>query len=118
MTKPHKHSEQIKAWANGAVIQYWSVLNESWMDSENNEPKWYEHVIYRVKAVPKPAIVSYNGFYQSDDYPELFTADRPTYSDPHLVAKSFQNGWTCVAIIKTTVDGDTFKVKSVEHISV
>lgn len=46
MTKPHVHAELIKAWADGAEIEWWG-LNE-WRPV-GPEPKWSPIVQYRVK---------------------------------------------------------------------
>jgi hypothetical protein len=61
--KPHKHAELIKAWADGAEIEYkffcggtqwsdWLPMNDgSWTNSPEYE--------YRIKPEPKPDIVLY-----------------------------------------------------------
>jgi hypothetical protein len=46
MNKPHKHAAVIKAWADGAEIEYQRPDNE-WVTVA--EPGWYESVDYRVK---------------------------------------------------------------------
>lgn len=51
MNKPHKHAELIKAWADGAEIQF---FDKNWMDCVGN-PNWNEWVEYRIK--PKPDLV-------------------------------------------------------------
>lgn len=59
----HKHAELIKAWADGAEIEYrfifspeqpvWSVwktkINDGWSDSDKYE--------YRIKPEPKPDVI-------------------------------------------------------------
>lgn len=45
--KPHVHAEFIKAWADGATIQYWS---NDWYDCPH--PKWEEQAKYRIKPEP------------------------------------------------------------------
>lgn len=45
MNKPHKHCEVIKAWADGAEIQYRE--KGGWMKC--NSPQWFEETEYRVK---------------------------------------------------------------------
>lgn len=52
MGTPHKHAELIKAWADGATIQFFS-LNHGWMDCSNNFPQWSDVTKYRVKPVPE-----------------------------------------------------------------
>ena len=45
--KPHKHAELIKAWADGAIIQYYSHDDE-WFDVIRNSPAWEEDQKYRI----------------------------------------------------------------------
>jgi hypothetical protein len=52
MKTPHKHAELIKAWADGAVIQYYtprSIGIGVWTDVLNNNPTWCEAEDYRIK---------------------------------------------------------------------
>lgn len=50
---PRKHSEIIKAWADGKQIQYYDGLCDTWLDIDN--PDWCENQSYRVKPeVVKP----------------------------------------------------------------
>lgn len=46
--KPHKHAEVIKAWADGAVIQY-KTSGGRWADVFDNYPLWSATEVYRVK---------------------------------------------------------------------
>lgn len=46
---PHKHAALIKAWADGAVIEY--CLEEGGVWISTNSPTWSERTSYRVKAV-------------------------------------------------------------------
>lgn len=50
MKTPHKHAEIIKAWADGAEIEFYDKRFEKpcWK-SCGSEPWWQEEVIYRVK---------------------------------------------------------------------
>jgi len=50
MKTPHKHAELIKAWADGAQIEYKYSINQCWQASHN--PKWRLDAEYRVKPVP------------------------------------------------------------------
>ncbi len=54
MNKKHKHAELIKAWADGAEIQFKSALKEEWHDSEGN-PDWHENLEYRIKPETQTA---------------------------------------------------------------
>ena len=47
--KPHKHSELIKAWADGAEIQ----IKNSFGDWVATDPLWSEHYEYRIKPAEK-----------------------------------------------------------------
>lgn len=48
--KPHKHAELIKAWADGAVIEYF--YSGVWR--ENGRPSWCEDGMYRIKPETTP----------------------------------------------------------------
>ena len=50
----HKHADLICAWANGAQIQYYDAIMCRWSDNEN--PKWYEEMKFRIKPEPKPDV--------------------------------------------------------------
>lgn len=49
----HKHAELIKAWADGAQIQY-KGGNNTWNDEKT--PVWSDWTEYRIKPEPKPDI--------------------------------------------------------------
>lgn len=51
MNKPHKHAEVIKAWADGAEIEYRDLPDPQWYDAPC--PNWYTNFEYRVKPQPK-----------------------------------------------------------------
>lgn len=53
---PHKHAEVIKAWADGAEIQYRSPesMSISWNDTK--DPAWNVEFEYRVKPQPKKCV--------------------------------------------------------------
>ena len=55
--KPHKHAELIKAWADGAEIQYrYKCEREPWYDVYH--PDWSrQEVEYRIKPESKPDVV-------------------------------------------------------------
>ena len=57
-TKPHKHAELIKAWADGAEIQVKSCGN--WYDyPAGDSPIWCPDHEYRIKPEVKPDVVKY-----------------------------------------------------------
>ena len=52
MNKPHVHAEVIKAWADGAEIEYFHNSRNKWVSC--TEPLWNSNSKYRVKpAKPK-----------------------------------------------------------------
>ena len=57
--KPHVHSEVIKAWADGAEIEYRHDSTHEWRTSDC--PQWRLYTEYRIK--PQPAIVKKYTFY-------------------------------------------------------
>jgi hypothetical protein len=52
MNKPHKHAEYIKAWADGATIEYRMEDPHKWIAVD--KPSWREYNQYRIK--PQPVI--------------------------------------------------------------
>lgn len=52
MITPHKHAAVIKAWADGAIIQF-RIPNHDceWFDVVRNQPSWASTQEYRVKPV-------------------------------------------------------------------
>ena len=58
--KPHKHAELIKAWADGAEIQ-WNCQG-TWC---NDAPIWDEDMEYRIK--PKQPVVRWQCAYKKSD---------------------------------------------------
>lgn len=55
---PHKHADVIKAWADGAIIQYKLRAGE-WREVPNNNPTWNSYEEYLVKPESKPDFVKY-----------------------------------------------------------
>jgi len=53
---PHTHSEVIKAWADGEIIQFRTVPSEEWTTVD--EPMWSHVYEYRVK--PKDVVLYAN----------------------------------------------------------
>lgn len=49
MNKPHIHAEVIKAWADGAEIEWYSYPLKQWIPVQSTCPSWDEHERYRVK---------------------------------------------------------------------
>jgi hypothetical protein len=94
----HKHSEVIKAWADGATIQY-QKYEGCWFDVCNNAPHWAEESTYRVKPEPKPDM----SIYLSHLVKGL---SLETYAGMWAPADSQEVKWT--------IDGETGRIKSVQ----
>jgi Uma2 family endonuclease len=47
----HKWHKEIKAWADGAEIEWWNAVHERWEDEK--EPTWCVVNKYRIKPQPK-----------------------------------------------------------------
>lgn len=62
--KPHKHAELIKAWANGAKIQYYDTIDNVWRDIDMDEHLWYETAEYRIKPAEKKPVVRWLWAYK------------------------------------------------------
>jgi len=56
MKTPHKHAELIKAWADGAEIEF-NDFSGRW--AVNRDPSWSPDLKYRIKPDPKPDFVIY-----------------------------------------------------------
>lgn len=54
MKQPHKHAELIKAWADGAEIQYFSKELNNWCNCITSSPEWDVNTEYRIKPEPEP----------------------------------------------------------------
>jgi len=50
--KPHKHAELIKAWADGAEIQYKDEFGD-WNNANGEGLYWGTYTEYRIKPVVK-----------------------------------------------------------------
>jgi hypothetical protein len=92
--KPHRHSELIKAWANGAEIQVLQQHLHNWVTDPS--PSWHPREIYRVKPEPKPDVVNY-----------LVENTAGWYETHHVaLTKNVCNGY-----IRIVRDGETGKIK-------
>jgi len=93
MNKPHKHAELIKAWADGAEIEYKWDTDEFW--TKSIAPTWVGDCLYRIKPEPKPDVVRY-GMVVDNRYGSLT-----------LARCACDN-------IKLTFDGETGALKAAE----
>ena len=94
MKQPHKHAELIKAWADGAEIQWFDELDQMWWTSYH--PDWHEQRIYRIKPELKPDVVRW-----------CWATTRMGESKNH-------DGENGIANLKIVFDGETGKLKSAE----
>ena len=94
MKTPHKHAALIKAWADGAEIEF-KHGDMRWVTVF--DPSWDDVCEYRIKPEPKP------------DY-HRYTCVAPRGSDP-FSARQFS-----LDNLKLTFDGETGKLKSAEVI--
>jgi hypothetical protein len=96
--KPHKHAELIKAWADGAEIQWKHDGCTDWQDTI--KPDWNPDANYRIKPEPKP------------DHGESMTLyaclasieDKTKRDRSYIEVGNFHLVW----------DGETGKIKSAE----
>lgn len=103
MKTPHKHAAIIKAWADGADIQYFDARMPApwWIDVST--PQWNEDLQYRVKPAPQPDRVYY-GVFERDD----------VRGNKTEVCGCFTKYNDSFDQIKVTFDGETGKLKSAE----
>lgn len=82
MTKPHKHAELIKAWADGAEIEVYMPrggnnepnLDYEWCYCPN--PHWNDYYKYRIKP---------RKFEEGAYYPIVFCSNNPDYKPRAIV---------------------------------
>jgi hypothetical protein len=97
MKTPHKHAELIKAWADGAEIEYWRDPY-GWESCACNSPSWGVEAQYRIKPEPKPDVVV-------DRMLCVTVVDDDTY-----ITLAISNYSNC----RFVFDGETGKLKSAE----
>jgi len=93
MKTPHKHADTIKAWADGAEIEF----NDMGHWSSIEEPSWRDEFEYRIKPEPKPNVVL---------YARVELGDLQTRAIFNNTGVSWSN-------VKMTFDGDTGKLAAV-----
>jgi len=99
MGTPHKHAEIIKAWADGAEIQYRTSHDYPWTNTGNNLG-WYDLTEYRIKPEPKPDRVVFLNVYEHHGYRSIADAEEVAGSS--------------AGMLKLTFDGETGKLKDDE----
>lgn len=84
---PHKHAGLIKAWADGATIEWKLQHQTEW--SVVACPTWHEGYEYRIKPAKRDIETFETHMYWGSDYVRpLFTSDYP----PN-VRFTFEGGW-------------------------
>lgn len=59
--KPHVHAELIKAWADGAEIEYFDTSRQQWRPTTSGSPVWSDIMSYRIKperVFPKSSLTA------------------------------------------------------------
>ena len=103
MTTPHKHAALIKAWADGATIQYRVSEVADWHDAST--PCWHPARAYRIKPEPKPDVV----FYSS------IPLTGPAECDGGIAYLLFLSKRRVPGNnMKVTIDGETGQLKAAE----
>lgn len=99
MTTPHKHAALIKAWADGAEIEFYR-MDKGWMGySHGHQPNWHIETAYRIKPEPKPDYVLYGRVHPKGD------------------ASRFTTFQMVVDNLQLTFDGETRELKSAQVIN-
>lgn len=113
--KPHEHADLIKAWADGAEIEYYVNAYNEWR-LLTDTPGWHVGHKYRVK--PEPVIVEkYHGILADKS---CYDVNHTTgyYSAADFVANGVKlrnDNYKLIAIIKTKfVDGVPILVELVK----
>jgi len=105
MKKPHKHAELIKAWADGAEIEYFDKICHAWLICQK-PPTWEEESSYRILKVPKPDYTDTTSVYRNLNY--RFENERLKNTYTLGFAPDY------IGELKLTFDGETGKLKSAE----
>ena len=107
--KPHKHAELIKAWADGAQIEFRTSFHipgpgggtcfTAWKSKSHDF--WHAHNQYRIKPEPKPDVVKYGeaGYVKCLDMYKVLNIFQEKNRHHNL---------------KLTFDGETGELKSAE----
>lgn len=80
MGTPHKHAEVIKAWADGAQIQFrYPPRYPNWADVDGN-PEWYSDMEYRVKPKKVTKKRWYRTYREGNEI-KVYTTDTDIWVD-------------------------------------
>lgn len=102
MKKPHKHAKLIKAWADGAEIEYLNTTDHIWQPIFKGW-SWDStlHIDMRIKPEPRPDFVYYGQL------------DEPARGG-YTLGSCFTSHHDSCDKLKLTFDGETGKLKSAE----
>jgi len=103
--KPHIHAEVIKAWADGAKIEFLELMSGHWFYTSN--PDWHIEQQYRVKPVTKPDVVRYVNYY-GGSFGILFSSSEEI--------NSFKVKRQDAQTLELICDGETRALKSIKMI--
>lgn len=111
MKQPHKHCDLIKAWADGAEIQFRNHDGDHFKDCIAT-PCWEPETDYRIKPEPKPDVIAYIGIdkFQGGNYAAALSSYCYEDVTTSYIAKYDHT-------VRLTFDGDTHTLKSAEVIS-
>ena len=98
MNKPHKHAEIIKAWADGAEVEFRSSCTSSWWPTTT--PTWDSHYEYRVKVEEEVLITRVTLHKGRLTYPYLSTNSDPTNDQKNLKLTFTDGKLTAAEVIK------------------
>lgn len=103
MKKPHKHAELIKAWANGAEIEYYDnrPREHRWISCGEYTPSWDARSEYRIKPDPKPDVVRFVSYEWNPE-------------NQNTIGGIPSNSQSWHSNLKLIFDGETGKLKSAE----
>jgi hypothetical protein len=80
--KPHKHAKLIKAWADGAEIQY-RINGGSWFDIQR--PNWGDYTEYRIRQNKRKYRVAE---LQDVSHKSIYTSTADTLVDEKIFIES------------------------------
>ena len=112
MSSPHKHSEVIKAWADGITVQE-RVMRcgewQEWKDVVSHAPTFWTDSCYQFRIKPKPDRIVYAHVHKRGHYSAEITT-----TCEHNWNEEGKPCYTLPANVKFTFDGETGQLKSVE----
>ena len=94
MNKPHKHAELIKAWADGAEIDY-LIRNTEWRTT--TQPAWDQCTEYRIKK----------NIVKTVGYRRYYYAENDNYYVSSVYEDKYSDNWTAHVKLGPT-DGWSF----------